>query len=285
MNSIKTLTRPEIKASESSPVEEESIDTLKKLGLSSSQSKVYFNLFKLGEVTANTISRASNIDRGETYRVMSKLIELGLVEKIIDSPIRFKAIPLTEGLLMLMERKKRADVEVISKAQRILEEASITSSAYKEVSEDGEQKTLIVPPGDHLSHLMRRRLAGVQKSYDAVTFLDEFDLNLKSNFRTYRQLLTQGVKMRMIVENLEEKHYYSKILVRLLDNPNFKVRYVFTRIPACFGLYDERNLRISVAKKPNLCESSAFWSTASVFVALAKSYFDSIWSQAGDNQY
>ncbi len=276
MAEVKPLKRTEIKGSEKG-VEAESLETLRKLGLSSSQSKVYLLLFRCGEASVNTISRISNVDRGETYRVMAKLLDLGLVEKVIDSPIRFRAVSLAEGITILLERKKKEDDEVLLKAEKMLSDAALPSTEQEEDS--GEGKTLMVPPGDHLSSLLREKLYNIQKSYDVITFLDELDRNLKSAFKIYQQLLNQGVKIRLIVENLEKRQVSSKLLEKLKQSPNFQIKYAFCGVPACIGLYDNREVRVSIAKKLELCESAAFWSNMPVFVSLAKGYFDAVWNQ------
>jgi sugar-specific transcriptional regulator TrmB len=213
---------------------------------------------------------------------MSKLMELGLVEKIIDTPIRFKPISLSEAISILLDRKKRADAQIQEEANRMIAESSV--SDVEEVLNREEPKTFLTSPGDHLAKLLREKVTDLKKSYDVVTFLDEFDGNISSQFRTYKRLSAQGVKIRLIVENLSGQQYSSKLLEKLQENPNFEVKFVRIGIPACLGIYDEREVRISVEKRSDICDSPAYWSNNPVFVALLKSYFEIIWSQCAKSE-
>jgi sugar-specific transcriptional regulator TrmB len=257
-------------------VTEESVQTLMRLGLSSSQSKVYLNLVLLKEATVNTAAKVSSIDRGETYRVMSKLIELGLIEKIIDSPVRFKPIPLKEGFSILLDRRKRETSEIQRQTQRLLAD-SLTMDCG-EVFEMDTTRTLLVPSGDHLANLLAEKLAAVQKTYDVITFLGEFDRQITECCDNLQKLLARGVTIRSIVENPNQQTYSSKAFQRLQKNPNFKVKFVHGTVPTCMGIYDGREVRFSTAKKINIYDSAAYWSDNHVFISLAKSCFERIWN-------
>ncbi|MEM4733518.1 MAG: helix-turn-helix domain-containing protein, partial [Candidatus Bathyarchaeia archaeon] len=76
----------------------EDVQTITKLGLTTSQVKVYLSLLQQKKATAKTISNFSKIARQEVYRVLSDLYEKGLVEKIIAKPTEFKAVPIEDCL-------------------------------------------------------------------------------------------------------------------------------------------------------------------------------------------
>ncbi|MCW4009179.1 MAG: hypothetical protein NWF05_00975 [Candidatus Bathyarchaeota archaeon] len=258
-------------------ITEESIQTLMMLGLSFSQSKIYFNLTRLGEATVNTVSKVSDVDRGETYRVMSKLREYGLVEKLIVSPIRFKAVPLAEGLTILLTRKKREDQEIRQKAQKMI--VNFASVEHGDTLETGESRTFLVPSGEHLANLMHERLVALKESYDVVTFFEEFERHSSEYQEEYKKLLSRGVKIRLIIENLTERQHPVALSKMLQRNPAFKVKFFQGRIPACIGIYDSQEVRISTARKTDVYAVSAYWSNNLVLLTLTQSYFEVIWNR------
>jgi sugar-specific transcriptional regulator TrmB len=81
--------------------------TLRELGLSLLQAKVYLALVKLGtHSTVKAISICSKVARQDVYRTITELREFGLVEMVIGNPALFRAIPLQETVSILMEKKK-----------------------------------------------------------------------------------------------------------------------------------------------------------------------------------
>jgi sugar-specific transcriptional regulator TrmB len=52
------------------------------------------------------ISKTANIPRQDVYRVMAQLMQLGLVEKTITTPVEYKGIALKEVFFNFDEKKK-----------------------------------------------------------------------------------------------------------------------------------------------------------------------------------
>jgi sugar-specific transcriptional regulator TrmB len=258
-------------------INEQSVQTLMKLGLSSSQSKTYLSLTKFGEATVIMVSKSSNVDRGETYRVLSKLMDLGMVEKIIDSPNRYRPVSLAEALSILLDRKKQKDSLIQREIDRLLAESS--SVDVGEPFEKEEPRTLLIPSGNHLANLMRERLANLQRNYDGISYFEEFELRINGYYEEYKRLLDRGVRIRFVLENPEDKLLSSNALDLLSAGSNFEVAFVRSKVPACIGIYDDKEVQVSIARRVDLCAASAYWSNSPVFVALAKSCFDSFWTK------
>ena len=83
-------------------IDSKHIQALMNLGLTLLQAKTYLTLTKLGKADIKGISKASNVVREEIYRIMPKLEKIGLVEKIVGRPTVYEALPLKEGLSMLL---------------------------------------------------------------------------------------------------------------------------------------------------------------------------------------
>jgi len=80
--------------------------TLRELGLTSSQARVYLTLIKTGDpATVKTLNTISKVARQDLYRILTELRELSLVEMVIGNPTMFRAIPLPEAITILVERK------------------------------------------------------------------------------------------------------------------------------------------------------------------------------------
>ena len=90
------------------------------LGLTIRQAEVFIAISKLGQANVKTIAKTAQTDRAEIYRTVPKLQKLGIVKKIITTPISFKAIPLAEALSILLEQSVQKHKEIRVKAEQFL---------------------------------------------------------------------------------------------------------------------------------------------------------------------
>jgi sugar-specific transcriptional regulator TrmB len=94
--------------------------TLREIGLTLSQARVYLALVKLGtHSTVKTVSVFSKVARQDVYRTLTELRELSLVEMVIGNPALFRAIPLQEAVAILMERKNQRTRELLAEASEL----------------------------------------------------------------------------------------------------------------------------------------------------------------------
>ncbi|MCK5474166.1 MAG: helix-turn-helix domain-containing protein [Candidatus Aenigmarchaeota archaeon] len=68
--------------------------TLKKMGLSDNETKIYFTLLELGSSKAGRLSKESRINRTTTYDALKRLLEKGLINYVIKENRKwFEAAP------------------------------------------------------------------------------------------------------------------------------------------------------------------------------------------------
>ena len=80
---------------------------MEKLGLTRVQARIFLRVLKSGSTSFNEISSISGIARSEVYREMTKLENLGLVERSLGRPITITAIDIDQSLANLLKDKKR----------------------------------------------------------------------------------------------------------------------------------------------------------------------------------
>ena len=88
------------------------VEVLTDLGLTSTQARVYLALCKFGMLDTKQIAKCALISRQDVYRILQSLEKLGLVEKTISRPVRYKAVPADKGLPPLLKRKKKETVKL-----------------------------------------------------------------------------------------------------------------------------------------------------------------------------
>jgi sugar-specific transcriptional regulator TrmB len=97
----------------------EETQTLSNLGLTISQATIYLSLIKFESATVKALCRVSSIARQDIYQALSDLYELGLVERIVDKPLRFRAIPIKNALEILQQHRTIKNSNLDSRARTL----------------------------------------------------------------------------------------------------------------------------------------------------------------------
>ncbi len=80
------------------------VGQLRKLGLTASEAKAYLTVVKRGPSRAVEIARESSLQRTEIYRLMSRLVSMGLIEESLDTPRRYRPTSVKDTMHSLTER-------------------------------------------------------------------------------------------------------------------------------------------------------------------------------------
>ena len=67
---------------------------------------MYLALCRYGTLNTKELSKCTKTAQTDTYRVLTKLQGKGLVEKIIRTPAKFKAVPIETSIESLLDKKK-----------------------------------------------------------------------------------------------------------------------------------------------------------------------------------
>ncbi len=81
-------------------------ETLRKFGLSQSETKVYLALIELGASLAGGITKKANINRSNCYDALQRLIEKGLVSYVIKANRKYFQAETPEKFLELIKEQK-----------------------------------------------------------------------------------------------------------------------------------------------------------------------------------
>lgn len=104
------------------PFDEKTISTLSMFGLTEYEAKVYLTLLVRGSQEASKVSKHSGLPRSHTYAVLKALQMRGLVTVIPEAINRYRAVPLDEGLDILIEEKEKYFVSLKQAREMLLSE-------------------------------------------------------------------------------------------------------------------------------------------------------------------
>ena len=85
----------------------EVLEELTKYGMTKNQALVYVTLVSIGKASVKRISQVSGIRREEVYRLLPELEKIGLIERILGKPNKFRAIPPEKGISIHKQTERR----------------------------------------------------------------------------------------------------------------------------------------------------------------------------------
>jgi len=258
-------------------IQDEDVEALTSLGLTVLQAKVYLTLVKSGIATIRIISKTSGVARQDLYRITSELQKLGLVEKVITAPTKFKAIELTEGVSILLQRmhkKENAARKKILKLVQRYRDKSAKAQLQKEESQ------FILVPEKEVIHKTRRNIENTQKSLDVITTFNRFKPGIFNFDEVDKKALERGVKLRFITNKPEDEISLTEIVKAVTKNPLFEIRYITTPPLAAIAIYDKKNAIIAISATGAINEVPILMSNNPSLLAVVQSYFDTMWKTA-----
>jgi len=255
---------------------EESVDVLKNLGLTSCQARIYLSLLSYGASTVKQISIVSKIAREEVYLVLPKLHALGLIEKILERPTKYKAIPVQECISNLLEERKSKTFELEMQSKELIQK-------YKQTNYNGKNSTqlgqfIFVPSKQALIHRIKNSVTHAEKSIDILTSCKRLTYACNSLYETIQDAWNRGVKGRAIINIPNENHL--DVVNRCWSKPSAELRYFLKSPKTVIAMYDKKEVYIFTEPEADLTESPALWSNYPSIISVIDDFFEVLWSNA-----
>jgi sugar-specific transcriptional regulator TrmB len=255
------------------PGREDDVGLLNSLGLSPVMAKIYLILVNSGSLTSNSLSKASAVNRGDVYRALSRLQEIGLVERVIDSPVRWMPVPIREGLSILLEQRDNENSELKKKAEELL-------GRYKRKSRitmsDDEQKSQFILLSEKAARI---RIAEANRNMKtSLDLVNTWRMRQLAFFNSIgrEKALAKGVRFRIVtdVPPIGESIRGAK---QIKESLSHELRYCANPPTALVRIFDGKEVFVLTSPSSSSNDSSALWTCNSSLVSMAQIYFDAIW--------
>jgi sugar-specific transcriptional regulator TrmB len=252
---------------------DEDTKLLTRLGLTELQAQIYLTLAKMDKATLRDLSAAAKTDRANAYRVITRLQELNLIEKLLANPTMFRALPLDEGIKMLLEKKDQEHNEIKAKTKQLLDR-------YRKVNQDviGEDVSqfILVPDGRLTKRKVAEMIDSNQKTHDILIYWSDFKHQAKAVAAMWNSVLLRGIKVRIIVF-LDEDERLPKAILCLCKNPLFEVRQASAPPKVTLSIIDGKETLISVTPSISPRGKPGLYVQNHGVVGLVQEYFELAW--------
>jgi sugar-specific transcriptional regulator TrmB len=249
------------------------------LGLTASQEKVYLALLKLGaDSKGTTIAKFADVPRQDVYRLLSELQHIGIVQKTLDTPAKFRSTSPKEAVDILLRRKMdnfselKKEADIFAKRDReICNEASIQPEKHQFV---------LITDREAITCRIRKALENTQATINTTIPLNELAPFFAVLSEPFDEALCRGVKIRLITDKPEDAQWSPKFLQTFIKHENFKLRFVSNPLRAKMGIHDSKEVILALFTDGGFSRSPRLWSSNSSLVTMVESYFETIWRSA-----
>ncbi len=253
---------------------EEDIKTLMDLGLTLLQAKTFLAVIELGEASNKAIAKTSKVARQNTYQIMLSLQEKGLVEKILEKPIKFRALPLKEAAEKLFRDRTDEYLRVKAETQELIEKPD-----NAEASEEVHEFVFIPEKEAHWRRIEQAFETAHSSIHTIMTYTGtprEEDLPLP-----LQNAIGRGVKVK-VISNVPEKRQTSSQLKKgaWTKEGAYEVRYVSKPLAVMFCLVDGEEIFLAADPKPNPNDTGALWTNNVGLVTIVEDFFNRTWRKA-----
>ena len=255
------------------------LQTLVDLGLTLVQARVYLTLVRFGASRTLAISKISKVAQPDIYKALSKLQELGLVEKLIETPFEYRAIPVNTGVSFLLETKRMQYEKVRAEARLLLD--TFKDMKLNSADQPKGSRVFLIPEGRAVIERINTAIAKAQISMDFLLSWKRFSRGIASTFaESIESAWAKNVKIRFIIENTLKSETAKQLIQYCIEKPSCQIKFIPYHPKVVLGIYDKKEVSIIVNPKTELAGSPTLWSNNPSLIAIAKDYFEKLWLTA-----
>lgn len=227
-----------------------------------------------GNSKVREISRVSNVSRPDVYRSLSKLHELGLIEKEIARPYMFRAISIEIALEILITRRHTKTKELQIKTNFLLNKYKNNKQI---ISFQEESNFTLFPSKESLIIKLTKAIQCANKSIDVLTSSKRFNYGCYCLSEPLEEAWKRQVKGRAIIERTGKSQ--TETFLKIWKYPWADICYIPHISSTIMAIYDKNEVFIFTEPDAAFKDSPALWSNNSSLVNIANKYFEGIWNK------
>lgn len=264
---------------------EENAETLSDFGLTHNEAKVYITIAKLGLAAVGHVAKASKVRREDVYRMLPKLQNLGLIEKILGKPVKVRAMPVEDGLSILIKQEKELADKRLSQLMAKKGEFLRNFQAYKikPIEKEGANFSLISQK-EAITNKVLTMIKKAKTEIDIVASQYEFYQLFPDYATSARKVVKKGVKVRVVLDVSAQIDSILRIIEEYKSSiASFYLRYTY-QPSSHFIVVDHNEALVATSHEPPLGQSPFLWTDNSSIARLMQKYFEDLWHASVSDQ-
>ena len=261
-------------------MEKDLIWKLSDFGLTVNQAKVYLSIVQSGATCVSRISESTRLHRQDIYKMLPKLEEMGLIMKTLGTPSIIEAIPVEKALNRLFSTEREETNERISRLEANLKELmNALREKEAERTREEEARFTLLSTDAEIINMADLLFENTRTEFDLVTNLELITRRMQHFRENLKKLSKRGVKIRIIVENLNNEDLVKRTLEKIKpDKGDFAAKLVYKNRSIPYRIIDNKDLWI---RRKKLAESglpAVLWTTGRNIIHFYKENFEKAWN-------
>lgn len=205
---------------------------------------------------------------------MLSLQQVGLVEKILGTPIKYRALPLKRAVEMLFRNKTRQYQELQLETKHLLKKSEAIPAAFEATHE-----FVLIPENEaHVRRIDQAHANARTSIHTMMTYVGEPSLHDLPE--SLQEAIARGVKVKVISNKPQEKNPSMPHKSVWTKKGSYEVRYSDKPLPVMFASVDQKEVFIATNPKPNPLASGALWTNNPCLITIIEDYFKRTWKKA-----
>jgi sugar-specific transcriptional regulator TrmB len=267
--------------------------TIRGLGLTEIESKVYIFVAKCGPLKGGEIAQHLKMPKSEVYHVLKSLQSKGWSQSTLEFPARFMATPLTEVLdaQIKMKRGEAQSIETIRK-EVLIRWRSLTRTK----DEPAPEKYVVI---EGRNKIFAKIFQMIEEANESVLVLISGiplvqTINAGTDKVIFKKIKQSQIKIRVLtqisIDNFQaidkndaiahRQGLDNRVIMRHLSDSSFYCRFL---------IRDKREALLFLTPRPTANpredhEDSALWTNSTAVVNALSAFFEELWSDARDGR-
>ena len=195
----------------------------------------------------------------------------------MTKPVKFQSIAIANAVCILLKHKTTEQNALEHRTKELLIDFK---NIHEEQYHSADKELVLVSGKDHIIQKLKLALLNAETGICIVTSCNRFSWAILEFALGYQKALKKGVKIRIATEQHAPGKTALKILKVLLEDPNFEVKYFASSPPAIVTIVDSKEIFVTMSAVADFPEGTAIWSRNNSLVALAISYFETLWKDS-----
>jgi sugar-specific transcriptional regulator TrmB len=245
------------------------------------QAKVYLSVVQSGLTCVSRIAKATHLHRQDIYKILPKLEKMGLIAKTIDKPLTIEAIPIKAALNSLVSTERKKAKERISRLEANIEELAkaIGGQRERETTREQEEGQLVLLTTDAgIKSMADLSFENAMIECDFVASRELLTLLMHRYREHFQKLSRRGVRIRVIVENLNNEEAEKAVEKIRPDMGDFEAKFIHKSTPLPYRIIDNKELWIRRKRVTESGVPSALWTDGRNMVQFYKENFEEAWN-------
>lgn len=256
---------------------ENNVEILTDFGLTRNQAKVYLTIARMGLATVGKTSKISKVRREDVYRMLPKLEEMGLVERLLGKPTKIRATPVDEALSILIKQEEKSASKRMAKLKDEREKflKDFTRAPRLELNEKAHFALLSKP--ESITSKMLVMMKKAEREVDIVFSRSQLMQLVYIFAEEIKKTVEKGARIRVISEVPDGEDSLPRIIEDHIS-PGDSVDLRYADLPSShYILVDFKEALISTATEGNLAQHPCLWTNSESLVGVFQGDFENLW--------